>query len=240
MGYKDIIRQALNFMHLDLTKNLEYDRLTKNIMKKAIRRDSNCIDVGCHKGEILDVILKLAPNGHHYGFEPIPDLYNALQEKYAGRAEILPYALSDQSGTSSFHYVKNAPAYSGIEKRDYKVDDPEIEKINVELRPLDEVIPADVPVHFVKIDVEGGEFAVLKGGVNLLRKNKPTIIFECGMGASEYYGTDPRALFDFIVNEIGLKVSLLKAYLDGRSPLTGNDFEQHFRENQEYYFVAHR
>jgi len=240
MGYKDIIRQALNFMHLDLTKNLEYDRLTKSIMKLTIQADSNCIDVGCHKGEILDGILRLAPEGSHFGFEPIPALYTRLKDKYTSRATIYPYALSDKSGASTFQYVKNAPAYSGLEKRKYDIEQPDIEEISVELRPLDEVIPENTKIDFVKIDVEGGEFGVLKGGQKLLAKNKPTIIFECGMGASEYYGTQPSDIFDFLTQEIGLKVSLLKSYLNKGASLKRDEFEKHFNANEEYYFVAHR
>lgn len=37
MNYKNITRSLLNFLHLDLTKNLKYDRLTKLIMKKVIK-----------------------------------------------------------------------------------------------------------------------------------------------------------------------------------------------------------
>jgi len=239
MGYKDFIRQALNFMHLDLTQNLAYDRMTKAIMKRAIHPNSNCIDVGCHKGEILDVILKLAPQGSHFAFEPIPELYQDLTIKYAQRAQILPYALAEKSGTSSFHFVKNAPAYSGLEKREYKVQAPEIEEIQVELRPLDEVIPVDTRIDFVKIDVEGGEFAVFKGAEQLLLKYRPVVIFECGMGASEYYGTVPAELFSFLTEKIGLRISLLKNYLNGGAPLSQTDFERHFNQNLEYYFVAH-
>lgn len=45
---KDIIREILISLHLDLTKNLKYDRLTRKIFKKYIKKDNNCIDVGCH------------------------------------------------------------------------------------------------------------------------------------------------------------------------------------------------
>jgi leucyl aminopeptidase len=35
MFLKEFIRNTLNFLHLDLTKNLEYDRLTKVIMRSG-------------------------------------------------------------------------------------------------------------------------------------------------------------------------------------------------------------
>jgi FkbM family methyltransferase len=235
----NFIRSTLHFFHLDLTKNLEYDRLTKTIMRRFIGKQSNCIDVGCHKGEILDVILSLSPEGKHFAFEPIPVLFNQLQEKYKGKATIFPYALSDVSGTSTFQFVRNAPAYSGIHKRQYNTNTPDIKQINVELKTLDSLIPKDTPIHFIKIDVEGGEFGVLKGSCQLLQKWRPLVIFESGLGASDYYGTRPEELFLFLTSEIGLNISTLKAFIKQNAPLKQKEFEAHFNNNTEYYFIAH-
>jgi FkbM family methyltransferase len=239
MNYKNIIRSILNFLQLDLTKNLKYDRLTKLIMKKVIKTNSNCIDIGCHKGEIFDIIFHFSPNGKHFAFEPIPLLFNSLKEKYGDKAHIYSYALSDKNGFSTFNYVKNAPAYSGIKKRRYDIDKPEIEEIKVELKTLDEIIPSNIKIDFIKIDVEGGEFGVLKGGRQLLKKFKPTVIFECGLGASEYYGTKPADLYNYLTKEIGLKISLLKSFKNNAKPLELNEFEHYYNTNEEYYFIAY-
>ena len=93
MEIKNLIRTSMNFIHLDLTKNLEYDRLTKKILKEHLQKDSNCIDIGCHKGEILEMMLKYSPDGTHYAFEPIPDLYEELLTNYGGGEYILIRAL---------------------------------------------------------------------------------------------------------------------------------------------------
>lgn len=238
MDYKNFLRETLNFLHLDLTKNLEYDRLTKVVMKKTISTSSNCIDIGCHKGEILDIMLKLSPEGKHTGFEPIPYLFDNLKKKYNNRASILPYALSDNNGTTTFQLVKNAPAYSGIKQRSYNIDNPDIEEIEVELKKLDDIIPADQKVDFIKIDVEGAELGVLKGSKELLIRNKPLIVFEFGLGASEYYETTPADIFDFICNVIGHRIYTLKSFLKGGSPLSLDQFDDIFNTNKEYYFVA--
>jgi len=239
MGLKNAIRLSLNFLHLDLTKNLEYDRLTKSIMKREIKVDSNCIDVGCHKGEILENILKYSPKGTHFGFEPIPMLFKQLKKKYNNKATILADALSDKEGSSTFQFVKNAPAYSGIKKRKYDLVNPEIQEINVSLNTLDKVIPEGLKIDFIKIDVEGGEFDVLKGGKELLIKNKPTIVFECGLGASNFYDTKPTEVFNYLSNEIGLKISLLKSFLKMKPSLSLVEFEELYKANKEYYFIAH-
>lgn len=238
MILKDTLRLVLNFLHLDLTKNLEYDRLTKSIMKKVIQKDSNCIDIGCHKGEMLQSIIKLAPEGKHFAFEPIPYLYEQLKVKFEGQATVFPYALSDKSGQTTFNLVKNAPAYSGINKRKYAVENPEIEEIQVELKQLDEVIPAETKIDFIKIDVEGGEFDVLKGAKNLLNTHHPILVFECGIGASEFYGTKPTDLFQFLA-DLNYKTSTLRAYMQQGKPLTISEFENAFNKNTDYYFIAY-
>lgn len=238
MILKTIIREMLIFLHLDLTKNLKYDRLTKIILKKHIKKNYNCIDVGCHKGEILDLMLKYAPEGRHYAFEPIPDLYAGLAEKYADKASIFPYALSDQEGETTFQFVKNAPAYSGIRKRRYAIDNPEIQEINVALKTLDGLLAPDERIDFIKIDVEGAEFDVMKGAKNILKKNRPVVLFECGKGASDYYGTTPSDVYDFISAETGLKLYTLDAWIKNKKPMSVIEFEHYFNTNEEYYFIA--
>jgi FkbM family methyltransferase len=185
------------------------------------------------------VIISNAPKGNHFAFEPIPYLFNQLQIKYKEKATIYPYALSDVTGTSTFQHVKNAPAYSGINKRQYALETPDIEQISVELKTLDSIIPADVKIDFIKIDVEGGEYGVLKGAKQLLKKYKPVVIFESGLGASDYYGTKPDELYQFIATEIGLKISTLKSFIKNKASLTQAEFVNHFNNNTEYYFIAH-
>ncbi|MDT8411631.1 MAG: FkbM family methyltransferase [Vicingaceae bacterium] len=212
--------------------------MTKKIIKKVILPNSNTIDIGCHKGEILCELIKHAPKGKHFAFEPIPNFYTLLIEKYGNEAQIYPYALSTENKQTTFHYVKNAPAYSGINKRKYAIDNPVIEKIDVEVKRLDDVIPTDVPIHFIKIDVEGGEFDVMQGGKELLLKNQPTILFECGLGATEYYNTKAKDIYAFLTNEIGLKVFTLNDWIAQKPSLTNEQFCKMFNDNTEYYFIA--
>lgn len=238
MDIKDILRKVLISLRLDLTKNLQYDRLTKMILKNTLRTNSNCIDVGCHKGEILELMLQYAPDGTHFAFEPIPYLFDNLKLNYANKAEIFPYALSDKSGKTSFNFVKNAPAYSGIKQRKYDVKVPDIEEIQVELKTIDDVIPSDVKIDFIKIDVEGGEFGVLKGATALLLRDLPTILFESGKGASEFYGTTPQDIHRFITQEIGLNIFTLKEFTKKGKATTEAEFVNYFEMNTEYGFVA--
>lgn len=235
---KDLVRALLQFLHLDLTRNLEYDRLTRSIMEQTVRPGTNCIDVGCHKGEILDIILSLSPNGRHFAFEPIPSLFAELKRKYGQQCTIFPYALSDTEGRTTFNFVRNAPAYSGINRRKYAVAEPDIEEIDVELKRLDDLIPTDTPIGLIKIDVEGAEMGVLRGANELLNRDRPLVIFECGLGASEFYGTTAEIVFDFFSNDVKMGIYTLRDLIAKRGPMNRERFVEVFNTNSDYYFVA--
>jgi FkbM family methyltransferase len=238
MLLKKWLRKVLMALKWDITKNLEYDRLTSVILHKKIAPYFNCIDVGRHQGEILKILTKLAPQGKHFAFEPLPQYYNLLVKKFSGKAEIFPYALSDKKGYSKFNYVRNAPAYSGLKLRKYNVAKPDIEEITVELRRLDDVIPPNLTIHFIKIDVEGGEMDVLKGGIEILRRCKPLLLFEFGVGASDFYGHKPKEIFEFLTEQVDLSIFTLKDFINHKDPLTLKALEYLYQENKEYYFIA--
>ncbi len=240
MDVKNLIRKILMGLRLDITQNLKYDRLTGEILKKMVKPHSNCIDVGCHKGEILQTFITLAPHGKHYAFEPIPYLFERLQAIFGQRVDVFPYALSNTIGTTQFHLVKNAPAYSGIRKRRYDHAHPEIEIIEVVQQRLDDLIPQEITIDLIKIDVEGGEFDVLKGGTQLLKRCLPTLVFECGRGASDFYGTQPEDIFQFLTLEIGLLIYTLQDFLRNQKALSEADFTDLFTTGKEYYFIANR
>lgn len=235
---KKILREVLIFFKIDLTKNLEYDRLTRIILKKNLERNFNCIDVGCHKGEILDMMLKFAPQGQHFAFEPIPFLYKRLDSKYKKKAIILPYAIADFNGSSSFQLVNSAPAYSGIKRRSYKTLNPDIEEIQVEVRTLDELIESEVKIQLIKIDVEGGELGVLKGASQILTTSKPLVIFEFGKGASDFYNTQPADVFNFLSVKMGLNIYTLQSFVSNKVALTESELYNLYETNKEYYFIA--
>ncbi len=224
---------------LDLTRNMKYDRLTMKIMEKVIHPGANCLDVGSHEGDILQKCIKMAPHGLHFAFEPIPAYFERLERLYGGRATVLPFAIADSSGRSVFQFVRNAPAYSGLKKRKYEVNSPDIIRIDVDVRRLDDIIPKDFQADFIKIDVEGAELNVLKGGQELIKRCSPVIVFEFGLGASDYYGSGPDELYHLLVDECGLNVSLLQAFLNNGHPLSLEAFRHHYLQKTECYFVAH-
>jgi len=239
MDIKTIIKNIIKLSPIALTKNHGYDIKTKKIFKQILKADSNTIDVGCHKGEILDLILKYSPQGKHFGFEPIPALYQNLVKKYRAKdnCKISSIAASNKKGTSSFNHVISNPSYSGIKKRSYDNPSEQDEKISVNTDLLDNVISSNHKIDLIKIDVEGGEMLVLEGAKGLIEKNKPVIVFEHGLGASDFYETGPEDVFQYF-ETLDYELFTLDQYLENKKPMSQADFNKQFYDKLNYYFLA--
>ena len=235
---KNRLRQLFIQLNWPVTRNLKYDILTKKILQRELLPTSNCIDVGAHKGEILDLFLSLAPKGQHTAFEPIPMLNAALHANYSDRVHVHPFALSNRTGNMLFNVVLDDPAYSGLQQREYKQSAPKIDSIEVEVRELDDVMKERAfQVSLIKIDVEGGELDVLKGATAILTSDQPTLIFEFGKGASEYYGTMPHHLFE-LLEAHGYGIWTLGDFWKSNEPLDSASLKSIYEKGSDYYFVA--
>lgn len=222
--------------------NRLYDSQTEAVMKRVLDRRSSAIDVGCHKGEILDVMLRLAPEGTHFAFEPLPHLFAALALKYAGVANVRLHevALSESPGKAAFQHVVTNSGYSGLLRRRYDRPNEKVVTIKVRVEKLDDVLPADAAVRFMKIDVEGAELQVLRGGIATLRRSRPFIVFEHGLGGSDCYGTRPEHVYDLLA-ACRLRISLMGDWLEseGEKALSREAFAEQFDKGLNYYFLAH-
>jgi FkbM family methyltransferase len=223
-------------------KNLQYDIQTIEVMKRVLTEDSNCIDIGCHEGSILAEILRFSPKGTHFAFEPLPAMYQGLLKTFGEfeNINLYDFALSDTEGVFSFQHVESNPGYSGFLKRRYDRPSEVVQEIRVRANRLDNLVPDNVPVRFIKVDVEGAELQVFRGAAETIRKNLPIIVFEHGLGAADYYGTAPEDVYDLLVSVCGLKLFLMGEWLEknGGTPLDRQAFGKQFSSGSNYYFMA--
>ena len=219
-------------------RNALYDQEAAEVMARVLTSNSNCLDVGAHTGSILRIILRHADKGHHVAFEPLPHFAAGLRLDFP-QVDVRELALSDTAGETTFEYVVTNPGHSGLRRRRYERPDEQIQTIIVRAARLDDLIPDDRPIALVKIDVEGGELQVFRGGVATLKRCRPFVVFEHGKGAAEYYGTTPAAVYDVLVEQCGLRVNLMKHWLQGARPFTRGGFVEHFDHGRDFYFLAH-
>jgi FkbM family methyltransferase len=217
----------------------EDDRQTLALMQAAVSAGSSCVDVGCHEGFFLRYMRSAAPAGHHFAFEPIPSFYQQLVREFEDdpKVTISPFALSDESKQTTFHHNQDNPAYSGLLKRRYPRDDNRVEVIDVEMRRLDDLIPHDAQIDFIKIDVEGAELSVLRGARNVVARCRPMVVFEFGTGAADHYGTTPDDIFEYF-SGLGYEIWPLADRLAGKAGLTLARLRKEYRTGAHWYFVA--
>ena len=67
---------------------------------------------------------------------------------------------------------------------------------------------------------------VLRGAMRTLRRHRPAIVFEHGVGASERYGTTPGDIHGLLVEDLGMRIF----DLDGAGPYDRAAFEAVFGE----------
>jgi hypothetical protein len=64
-------------------------------------------------------------------------------------------------------------------------------------------------------------------------------VFEHGRGAATFYGVRPEQLYDLLTEEIGLNISVMSDWLEGRGPIGRDELVEQFVNNVNYYFLAH-
>lgn len=217
--------------------NARYNEETVDVMRRVMRRSSTGVDVGAYIGELLAPMIEVAPEGRHYAFEPQPDRFLELARRFP-RVRVFPYALSDTRGAAPFVLAVDAPARSGLRTREYPPGEDRTRKMLVQVRRLDDVVPRDAPVAFIKIDVEGAEFLVLHGARETITRTRPVVVFEFGKGSAEAYGTSPEDAWEFVRGTLDLRLWLMADWLAGRPPLSRDDFRAQFHRRLNYMFLA--
>ena len=219
---------------LSFTKGADYDRQTSQFIHQNLAKDSNCIDIGCYRGQILQLMVAAAPEGRHLAFEPVPANVTYLNSRFASEnVEILKFALSNKQGSATFNFLPDHPARSGLNVE----ADEEIQTLEVDVTTLDKIVP-DMDVVFVKIDVEGNELKVLEGGIELIKRTRPLVLVEFDRDFHEDPDQAGAAMFDLMAS-IGFSLTTLEKYLlPSKNIFNKPAFMQNFLNREDFYYVA--
>jgi FkbM family methyltransferase len=205
---------------------------TRLLIAFTLREDSNCVDVGANRGEILKEFVRAAPRGRHVAFEPLPQRAAGLRSRFPG-VDVRECALSDRPvDEATFTHVPAIDGLSGFRRRSYPPGT-RTREITVATDTLDGALADDYVPAMIKVDVEGAELEVLRGALNTLRTHKPTLVFEHGLGGADHYGTSPDDVHD-LLSEVGYRIF----DIDGGGPYTRSGFAALF-EQPIWVFVAH-
>jgi FkbM family methyltransferase len=218
--------------HPELAEWFAEGERTEQVLQRVVQRDTHAIDIGCHIGSFLQRLTTLAPAGQHHAFEPVPDKAAWLQRKFP-TVTVVACALGASAGEAEFFVNDAHTSYSSLKPRAIE-GVVQVRPVRVPVRTLDEAIPGDRRIGFIKIDVNGAELGVLQGGVALLQRDRPFVLFECTKGGLDDFGIDAGEVFEFVNGPLGYRLQLLRHYLAGGPPLDLAGF----RRSMAYPFEA--
>jgi FkbM family methyltransferase len=150
-------------------------------LTRTLRPGTTVLDVGAHKGAYTWWLRRaVGASGRVVAFEPQPLLVHRLREVAAPwpnvRVEWL--ALSSRNGELELHIPKGGPSpVATLEPR----AGADFDNVTVPVTTLDDYAAVhDIgSVGFIKVDVEGHELEFFRGAEQLLRRDRPLLLFEC-------------------------------------------------------------
>ncbi len=188
-----------------LRKNTEKEI---RILKKLVSESKASIDIGVYRGIYSYFLTEFS--AYVYAFEANPLLLTKIKSsfKHKKNFKIENIAISHSSGETELRIpIRDLNADYDYEQK-YRLGTATIHDVNnlenkqfetikkIKTISLDEYI-FNHEIGFIKIDVEGHELDIIKGGKNFILKNKPVMLIEI---EKRHSGIDPQITINEIQN----------------------------------------
>jgi FkbM family methyltransferase len=163
-------------------------------LRPYLRRSMLCLDVGANRGQSIDALRMINRDVRVLAFEPQPRLFRRLTQRFPASwaTTVFPFGVADRPGRTTMW----VPSYNGCrfdglasttdertatEWLSYSIRrfDPakvSVEAYEIEIVRLDDVVSE--PVGFIKLDIQGGELAALRGARRILTDDRPIVMLE--------------------------------------------------------------
>jgi FkbM family methyltransferase len=201
---------------VELLYTSSFEKNEIKLVIEYLKPGMTVVDVGANVG-LYSILagLNVGLAGKVFAFEPSEESHKRLLANLAlnqvANIEVIKMALADTSNVSL--YLKRDPGYRDgdryLETR--KIENARVtadlqdhgDSERVSVTTLDQYFYREnrknAPVDFLKMDVEGGEFAVLRGASRFLTENHEIVLmFECAMQGCLCAGHSQDDVFHFL------------------------------------------
>lgn len=182
-----------------------YERDTAALCRKKIRQGMVIADIGAHIGYYTRIFSELVgPEGLVIAFEADPHNFALLKKntQHLKNVRLFAIAVSDRTGPIDFYHYDQK---SGIGSTLANVPlDFQKKKLTVSAETLDAILAREgiARVDAIKMDIEGGEAAALRGMQNLLDAPEAlTLILEFAPRWIRAAGGDPSDFLRFLAEK---------------------------------------
>lgn len=218
---------------LSIFNNHSWEPHISNFLKRNIKSDSILCDVGSNYG--WHSIQSSFFCESVYSFEPqkyIHDIQKkSIEENNIENIKLFNFALGDENGTKEMSPIDYNSTSTNMGDLSLGVGGEKIE-----VRTLDSMNISRID--FMKIDVQGYEKFVLKGGENTLKGSKPIIIIEMENHQCRRFNYDAMDLFEIIRN-LGYHIYYLDYFYPSDHVCVHKDMLNKFIEKNKQYIVKH-
>ena len=197
-----LVKDSDNYPSLINNGYLHIDKAIALARYLKLNSGNLIVDVGAADGRISEKFIEAFPDATVYAFEAIAAMFAELQERLAGNKSIiavhtglgsepkeLPIHLSQRITSSSFFDIEK-----NISNQFFSENLKDIGVESVNISTLDQEIPRDRHINILKMDVQGFELEVLRGGQNTLRRTAIVVVemqnHDLYVGAPKYSDLD--------------------------------------------------
>lgn len=142
-----------------------------------VRSGDWVLDVGANIGSYTRGFSRaVGPDGRVIALEPVPITFQLLcrhVNDLQDNVTLLNVAASDRSGIAEMNMPRLGSGLANL----YQSSIAKNGSIKVLTIPLDALSVAE-PIRLIKVDVEGHELNVLRGAIQLIRRDRPILILE--------------------------------------------------------------
>ena len=186
-----------------------YEGETATTFCRLARSSRVILDIGANTGFFTLMACAVNPAARVIAFEPVPRIFERLRAHVAlngwtERCQLRQVAVSNRSGTASFHVPLGELPYSAsMDPNGYLGVAGEL--IEVALERIDDSCAGVEGIDLVKIDVEGFEDQVLDGMRTILAGSAPSVLLESIPGR-------PVAAIEAILHGLGYRFHALSQH----------------------------
>jgi len=156
-----------------------------NKQAEFIKSADTIFDIGANSGQISLQYHSLYPSAIIYAFEPFPVMFKTLGENTGQVNEISIHktAIGEKKGKSAFFVNQNVDTNSLLEPQKMGLSsDKQVvnnDKIEVDVISIDEFCQFNSisQIDILKLDIQGGELAALRGAEKMLAAKKIKLIY---------------------------------------------------------------
>lgn len=166
----------------------EYDSIKyfykciKRYYKNTLKKNLTIVDIGAHVG-LYTLYSKFLDNCSFYAFEPYSVAYNHLNNNIElneiKNVKLFNIGLSDKKEEKLLKVPNISKGLATLSNNPLRMKGNKIDDIKVNVDTLDNLFyNKSICVDFIKIDTEGWEYFIIKGGLKTIETYKPLLQLE--------------------------------------------------------------